>query len=222
MFNNKILKRATSTTMVCLLTILLVMPVTVLSTAFITEVVSTESTSDSVSPSLAVDIDGNVHVASNAWSDYGGSGVDYDIFYKAKINGVWTATEVVSTESNLDTQVPSLAIDPDGNVHVAWQDYADYLGSGGDGYILYKNMVPSITLTDLMTRIDALESKIDHIEWKLDILLERLGIVGGLMLPTEGLKLVIDLFINNAATMVVGILLLIGFSLLMRRVKKKV
>lgn len=47
-----------------------------------TEVVSTESTSDSYIPSLAVGSDGTVHITWNDVTDYDGSGIDLDIFYK--------------------------------------------------------------------------------------------------------------------------------------------
>ena len=48
----------------------------------ITEVVSTESTSESNARSLATDAAGNVHIAWFDWTDYEGSGTDWDIFYR--------------------------------------------------------------------------------------------------------------------------------------------
>ncbi len=48
----------------------------------LTEVVSTESTSTSQDPSLAVDSIGNVHLAWYDWTNYDSSGTDPDIFYK--------------------------------------------------------------------------------------------------------------------------------------------
>ena len=105
-----------------------------------TEVVSTESTSDSVFPSLAVDSAGNVHIAWYDYSIYGGSGGDNDIFYKRwnTSSSSWTTTEVVSTESTAGSEEPSLAVDSEGNVHIAWPDETDYAGSGGDWDIFYK------------------------------------------------------------------------------------
>jgi hypothetical protein len=47
------------------------------------EVVSTESTFTSVNPSIAVDFIGNVHVAWQDFTDYGGAQTDEDVFYKA-------------------------------------------------------------------------------------------------------------------------------------------
>ena len=105
-----------------------------------TEVASTESTSGSYSPTIAVDGAGNAHVAWYDYTDYGGSGTDVDIFYKRwdATSNTWTTTEVVSTESTDDSRNPSIAVDGAGNAHVAWYDYTDYGGSGTDVDILYK------------------------------------------------------------------------------------
>jgi hypothetical protein len=51
-------------------------------TGWNTEVVSTESTSSSIIPSLGVGSDGTVHIAWWDTTDYGGSGTDDDVFYK--------------------------------------------------------------------------------------------------------------------------------------------
>lgn len=103
-----------------------------------TEVVSTESTSDSDNPSLAVENDGTVHVAWDDMTDYSSSGTDFDIFYKYKSTGVWSTTEVVSTESTQDSFWPSLKVDSDKNIHVIWDDWTDYGGAGVDEDIFYK------------------------------------------------------------------------------------
>ncbi len=105
----------------------------------ITEVVSTESTHWSWQPSLMVDSGGVVHIAWMDYTDYGGSGQDWDIFYKYKNGGgSWSATEVVSTESTEDSFRPSLMVDSSDVVHVAWMDYTDYGGSDSDVDIFYK------------------------------------------------------------------------------------
>ena len=105
-----------------------------------TEVVSTESTSDSVIPSLAVDSSGTVHIAWQDSTDYGGSGTDADIFYKRwdASSSSWTITEVVSTESTNKSRNPSLAVDSSGKIHVVWWDETDYSGAGTDYDIFYK------------------------------------------------------------------------------------
>ncbi len=105
-----------------------------------TEVVSTESTDDSSSPSLAVDSTGNVHIAWVDYTDYASAGTDLDIFYKRwnSSSSSWTTTEVVSTDNIDDSSSPSLAVDSTGNVHIVWYDWTDYAGSGTDPDIFYK------------------------------------------------------------------------------------
>jgi hypothetical protein len=72
-------------------------------------------------------------------TNYGGSGSEYDIFYKSKPSGgSWSTTEVVSTESTMKSYRPSLAVASDGTLHVVWDDETDYDGSGSDADIFYK------------------------------------------------------------------------------------
>ncbi len=120
----------------------------------VTEVVSTESTSDSYDPSLAVDSSGNIHIAWTDNTDYSGCGADTDMFYKRYEMGVgWTTTEVVSTESTGNSYYPSLAVDPSGNIHVAWYDFTDYSGSGTDRDIFYKRYEVGVgwTVTEVVS-----------------------------------------------------------------------
>jgi len=104
-----------------------------------TQLVSTESAANSFRASLGVDSSGNVHIAWQDDTDYAGSGADTDIFYKRfEVCSGWTPTEVVSTESTGNSEYPSLGVDFHGNVHIAWQDWTDYGGSGADADIFYK------------------------------------------------------------------------------------
>ncbi|MHA2255791.1 MAG: hypothetical protein ACXAAM_06955 [Candidatus Heimdallarchaeaceae archaeon] len=98
------------------------------------ELVSSESTSTSASPVLATDSDGNVHVAWYDWTDYLGSGTDRDLFYKKKTaGGMWTTTEVVSTDSTETIHdIFSIDVDTDQNVYFAWSDPTDIGGAGVD------------------------------------------------------------------------------------------
>ncbi|GAH95100.1 unnamed protein product, partial [marine sediment metagenome] len=59
-----------------------------------TEVVSTESTSRSSFPSLAVDSTGTIHIAWDDNTVYAGAGADRDIFYKQwkAFSSSWTTT----------------------------------------------------------------------------------------------------------------------------------
>jgi hypothetical protein len=64
------------------------------------QVVSAESTGYSIAPSLTVDAAGTVHVAWQDETDYGGAGLDYDIFYKNWTAAAgWSLPQVVSAES---------------------------------------------------------------------------------------------------------------------------
>ncbi len=104
----------------------------------ITEVVSTESTETSYDPCVAYDSNGDIHVVWMDETNYGGSGSDSDIYYKMKPSGgSWTATEVVSSESDIDSFYPSLGIDSNGDIHVVWDD-----ASETDDEVYYK-MKPS-------------------------------------------------------------------------------
>jgi len=107
----------------------------------ITEVVTTESSRSSLKTSVAIDRFDTVHVVWEEETDFGDSGNDYDIFYKNKPQGGnWTEAELVSTESTRDSLSPSfLTVDNDGTLHLAWVDRTNYLESGGDYDIFYKN-----------------------------------------------------------------------------------
>ena len=104
-----------------------------------TEVVSTESTSSSLCPAIAVDPT-NVYISWYDTTDYGGSGTDWDVFFKSKpIGGSWpTVTEVVSTESAGGSRYPGIAVDST-NAYIAWYDYTDYGGAGTDPDIFFKS-----------------------------------------------------------------------------------
>jgi hypothetical protein len=104
-----------------------------------TEVISTESTSDSFIPKVAIGSNGTIHVAWSDETDYLGSGIDGDIFYKYKpAGGNWSTTEVISTESTGHSIRPSLVVASNGTLHVVWEDITNYLGAGTDLDIFYK------------------------------------------------------------------------------------
>ncbi len=104
------------------------------------EVASTQSNLNSISPQLRIDSTDKVHLAWHDYTDYMGADADEDIFYKSWENPStsWTNTEVVSTESTLDSRYASLDIDSVGNVHIIWYDYTNYDSSGTDYDIFYK------------------------------------------------------------------------------------
>ncbi len=121
-----------------------------------TEVVSTESTSWTFTPSIVVDTLGNIHIAWFDLTDYAGAGTDVDIFYKRfdSSSSSWTITDVVSTESTLDSEDSSLVVDTLGNIHIAWTDDTDYAGAGTDADIFYKrwdSFYSAWTITEVVT-----------------------------------------------------------------------
>ncbi len=107
-----------------------------------TEVISTESTSHSHSPVIAVDSEENIHVIWDDWTDYDSSGTDYDIFYKRwdKITATWKTTEVISTESTMSSLRPSCFMDSEDNLHVVWHDNTDFESSGTEYDVFYKKL----------------------------------------------------------------------------------
>jgi hypothetical protein len=91
-----------------------------------TELVSTESTASSTGSSVATDAAGNVYVVWQDDTNYTGCGDNFHVFYKMKSKeGTWTKTEVVSSGSPNDSELPSLAVEPDGTVHVIWDEYTN-------------------------------------------------------------------------------------------------
>jgi hypothetical protein len=105
------------------------------------EVVSTESTAPSVNPAIAVDEIGNIHVAWADFTNYGGAGLyPPHIFYKYynTTSKLWNKTALVNIESKRDATFPTIAVDDGRNVHIAWEDCSNYLGTGNDGEIFYK------------------------------------------------------------------------------------
>ena len=90
------------------------------------ETVSTESDMGGAWGVVAVDAVNTLHVVWEDETDYNGCGIDFDIFYKNKpYGGTWSVTEVVSTESSVNSGYSQLAVDSDGAVHVTWFDYSE-------------------------------------------------------------------------------------------------
>jgi hypothetical protein len=99
---------------------------------------------DSDHPAIAVGPDGTVHMV---WIDRSGthnSGSDWDVFYRAYVPSLgwtdlgWSATRLISTTSTGDSFYPDVAVDSAGSVHIVWDDYTDYQGSGTDSDIFYR------------------------------------------------------------------------------------
>ncbi|MCK5046231.1 MAG: hypothetical protein KAS22_06605, partial [Candidatus Heimdallarchaeota archaeon] len=50
----------------------------------------------------------------------------------------WTTTEVISTESTLNSDVPAITVNKNGDILIFWFDATNYLGAGVDQDIFYK------------------------------------------------------------------------------------
>ncbi|NPD90454.1 MAG: hypothetical protein HGN29_17205 [Asgard group archaeon] len=145
-----------------------------------TKVISEESDQNSQQPRIMIDLFQNIHVVWEDYSNYDGSGLSWDIFYKrwGPLSG-WTLAEVVSQESLGFALNPSADVDMKGNVHVTWNDGTDYLGSGTDNDIFYKywNVVSqSWTIAEVLSTESDFDStypvlKVDsvgniHVSWR--------------------------------------------------------
>ncbi len=95
---------------------------------------------NSLSPSVAADNSGNVHVT---WQDYtdGEWGSDIEIMYTNYNISGWSNATVISDLygwNNGESYTPSVAVDGGGNVHVTWHD--DTNGEwGSDMEVMYTN-----------------------------------------------------------------------------------
>ncbi|MHA1379644.1 MAG: hypothetical protein ACTSRG_14830 [Candidatus Helarchaeota archaeon] len=96
-------------------------------------------------PNIAVDSEGNIHVV---WYDYtpGKWGTDAEIMYANRTASGWSNATVISDDSTLwnngDSFYPSIAVDSEDNIHVAWQDSTP--GEWGTDYeIMYANRTAS-------------------------------------------------------------------------------
>jgi hypothetical protein len=105
-----------------------------------TQLISSESTDESRNARMCVDAEDSLHVFWDDESDYDFSGTDFDIFYKMYDTSVssWTTTEVISIYSNDWAALAIPAIDDKGTLHLVWEDWTDYLGSGSDWDVVYQ------------------------------------------------------------------------------------
>jgi len=103
-----------------------------------TEIISNESSENSLSPSFDVDDNGNIHIIWLDRTNFKKSGWDYDIFYKYKYqNKKWSNIEVVSNDSTSNSKWTYLII-KNNTVHIAWSDSTNLSNSGNDYDIFYK------------------------------------------------------------------------------------
>jgi len=86
------------------------------------ENVSSQCVDYSYAPIIATDSSNNLHVAWEDTSDYNNAGTDKDIFYRFRnaSSEIWGTTEIVSDQSDSDSQFPSLCVDSADNTYITW------------------------------------------------------------------------------------------------------
>lgn len=138
------------------------------------ELVSVDSTDISVRVDSVMDDNNNLHVIWRDNTDYGGSGIDQDIFYK-KYNAntqSWSTCEIVSSESDGDGNSPTIAIDELGNIHAAWIDATDINSAGTDVDIFYKMKETS---TGIWSDVEVVSTGSSESSLRPDVAIDSLG-----------------------------------------------
>ncbi|MHA1185931.1 MAG: hypothetical protein ACTSSK_03515, partial [Candidatus Heimdallarchaeota archaeon] len=102
--------------------------------------VSVEGGGNSIYPFVLVDNDLNVHVSWEDDTNYLGSGIDHDIFYRYLNTTIdtWSTTEVISSSSTLFSDRSKMVVDSKGNKYIIWVDGTNLQSSGLDTDIFYR------------------------------------------------------------------------------------
>ncbi|MHA1200183.1 MAG: hypothetical protein ACTSQF_12730 [Candidatus Heimdallarchaeaceae archaeon] len=129
------------------------------------EVVSFDSTVDSITPEIAIDQDDRINVV---WVEIITNPVAADVIdvyfsYKDENSGEWSLMEQVSTESTGDSYNPSIAVDTTGDVFIVWEDSTDYASCSSDWDIFFKIRSKSSDLWSL-TEVLSTESSGDSVQ----------------------------------------------------------
>ena len=117
--------------------------------------VSTEVSTNSFWPSLAVTQSGDIHITWETTSEHINPELNIDIMYRAKIGGVWIDTEMVSTESHFYSTASRMVVDEQGTVHCIWRDSTVFGGTtfATDTNIFYKSRTDGEwTTTELVSK----------------------------------------------------------------------
>ncbi len=122
------------------------------------ELVSTQSTSDVYWVDLDVK-DGVIYLVWQDSTNYLGNGGDEDILLSKRfLNGTWTQAETISTEGSVTSSLPDIQVDENNNIHVCWEDFANYLSAGSDEDIFYRFYNAT---TAVWSSIEVISSSID-------------------------------------------------------------
>ncbi|OLS27148.1 MAG: hypothetical protein HeimC2_12580 [Candidatus Heimdallarchaeota archaeon LC_2] len=104
----------------------------------VSQLISSESTSNSDNPSIIIDSSDKIHVIWQDITNYQGVGQDFDIFYKNKnmFQASWSKLFIVSLTSD-QSRLPNFAVDASQQVHAVWDDPTDYNNARTDMDIFY-------------------------------------------------------------------------------------
>jgi hypothetical protein len=109
------------------------------------ELISTEFDTNNYYSRIAVDNRNDIHIVTCSGEDILSAGTDLDVFYKKfdYVTKSWSELELVSTGSSSFSEVPEIAIDSAGSIHIVWLESDDILGSGPDRDICYRGKTSS-------------------------------------------------------------------------------
>jgi hypothetical protein len=129
--------------------------------------VSTESTGNVEDPDIATDPESNIYIVWIDPTDYDGLGGHRNVVLKkyTVITGLWSPTEVVSTDSSIQSNFPSVAVDSFKNIHVVWLDNSDFNGAGTDYDVFYKSWNSTTAKWSTTTVISTEKGNIEHTDW---------------------------------------------------------
>ncbi len=123
------------------------------------KVLSNESIVLSLNPDISVDSFDNIHIVWEDSTGFDGAEGDSDIFYiiHDKESASWTIPEVISDVGESASWLPSIDIDLEDNIYIAWEDASVYDGADTDLDIFYR-MFSSRTETWLKTEVISTDS----------------------------------------------------------------
>ncbi|MCY3414025.1 MAG: hypothetical protein INQ03_20445 [Candidatus Heimdallarchaeota archaeon] len=104
------------------------------------QLVSDESTGLVEGVDIEADINNNLHVVWNDYTDIYSAGTDSDIFYREYSfeDQRWGPLDIISTEISGTSLDPTITSNSLGDVIVCWQENSNYLGAGTDWDIFAK------------------------------------------------------------------------------------